>query len=112
MKPTPKLHREAFTLVEVMVSSALLVFIMVLVISTVDQTQKVWSRAQSKVSQFQSARNAFESMTQGRAHRAPLSRQAALNEIVRLAGKQFDPDVVDAQDPDRGDGVRVVRVGG
>jgi HD-GYP domain-containing protein (c-di-GMP phosphodiesterase class II) len=40
--------------------------------------------------------DAFESMTQGRAHRAPLSRQAALNEIVGLAGKQFDPDVVDA----------------
>lgn len=40
--------------------------------------------------------DAFESMTQGRLHRAPVSRQAALNEIVRLAGRQFDPDVVDA----------------
>jgi putative nucleotidyltransferase with HDIG domain len=40
--------------------------------------------------------DAFESMTQGRVHRAPMSRQAALNEIVGLAGRQFDPDVVDA----------------
>jgi signal transduction histidine kinase len=40
--------------------------------------------------------DAFESMTQGRAHRAPVSRQTALNEIVRLAGRQFDPEVVDA----------------
>ena len=40
--------------------------------------------------------DAFESMTQGRVHRAPISRQTALNEIVRLAGRQFDPDVVDA----------------
>jgi uncharacterized protein (TIGR02599 family) len=52
----------AFTLVEVMVSTALVVAIMVLLLSTVDQTQKVWQRARSKASQFQSARNAFDSM--------------------------------------------------
>jgi HD-GYP domain-containing protein (c-di-GMP phosphodiesterase class II) len=42
--------------------------------------------------------DAYESMTQGRAHRPPMSRQAALNEIVRLAGRQFDPDVVEVFD--------------
>src|SRR5262245_32464200 len=72
----------AFTLVEVMVSSALLVFIMVLVLSTVEQTQRVWSRAQSKISQFQSARNAYESLTRR------LS-QATLNTYYRA----FDQDI-------------------
>jgi len=40
--------------------------------------------------------DAYESMTLGRAHRAPLSEMAALNELVRLAGSQFDPAVVEA----------------
>ena len=40
--------------------------------------------------------DAFESMTQGRAHRLPKSREAALNEIMELRGRQFDPEVVDA----------------
>ncbi|NOT32831.1 MAG: HD domain-containing protein, partial [Candidatus Eisenbacteria bacterium] len=39
--------------------------------------------------------DAFESMTQGRAHRAAISRQSALNELVRAAGRQFDPEVVE-----------------
>ncbi|HUK64601.1 MAG TPA: HD domain-containing phosphohydrolase [Dongiaceae bacterium] len=40
--------------------------------------------------------DAFEAMTLGRAHRSPLSEMAALNELVRLAGSQFDPAVVEA----------------
>jgi uncharacterized protein (TIGR02599 family) len=55
---------------------------MVLVLSTVEQTQRVWSRAQSKVSQFQSARNAFDSLTRR------LS-QATLNTYYRA----FDQDI-------------------
>jgi uncharacterized protein (TIGR02599 family) len=65
-----------------MVSSALLVFIMVLVLSTVEQTQKVWSRAASKVSQFQSARNAYDSLTRR-------VSQATLNTYYRA----FDQDI-------------------
>ena len=83
MKRSIYAHRSTgFTLVEVLVSSALLVFIMVLVLSTVDQTQRVWRRAASKVTQFQSARNAFESMTRR------LS-QATLNTYYR----SFDEDI-------------------
>ena len=40
--------------------------------------------------------DAYESMTLGRAHREPLSEMAALNELVRLGGSQFDPAVVEA----------------
>ncbi|MFI5370175.1 MAG: HD domain-containing phosphohydrolase [Candidatus Eisenbacteria bacterium] len=40
--------------------------------------------------------DAYEAMTLGRAHRAPLSEMATLNELVRLAGSQFDPAVVEA----------------
>jgi uncharacterized protein (TIGR02599 family) len=65
-----------------MVSTALLVFIMVLVLSTVEQTQKVWARASAKVSQFQVARNAFDSLTRR------LS-QATLNTYYRA----FDEDI-------------------
>ncbi|OGF22378.1 MAG: hypothetical protein A2V63_02825, partial [Candidatus Eisenbacteria bacterium RBG_19FT_COMBO_70_11] len=40
--------------------------------------------------------DAYESMTVGRAHRAALSRADALDELRRLKGRQFDPQVVDA----------------
>jgi signal transduction histidine kinase/response regulator RpfG family c-di-GMP phosphodiesterase len=40
--------------------------------------------------------DAFESMTQGRAHRAARSFEAARDEIARLRGRQFDPTVVAA----------------
>jgi uncharacterized protein (TIGR02599 family) len=59
-------HRRAtrgFTLVEVLVSSVLIVAIMVLLLGTVDQTQRLWQRARSKTTQFQSARAAFEVMS-------------------------------------------------
>ena len=40
--------------------------------------------------------DAFESMTQGRAHRLPQSPEAALLEIMELRARQFDPEMVDA----------------
>ncbi len=40
--------------------------------------------------------DAYESMTLGRAHREALSSEAALAEIQRLKGSQFDPEVVEA----------------
>jgi len=55
--------QRGFTLVEVLVSTVLIVAIMVLLLSTVDQTQRLWTRARSKATQFQSARAAFEVMS-------------------------------------------------
>src|SRR5688500_2503792 len=49
-----------FTLVEVLVSTVLIVAIMVLLLGTVDQTQRLWARSRAKATQFQSARAAFE----------------------------------------------------
>ena len=40
--------------------------------------------------------DAYESMTQGRPYRAPMDEPAALAELQRCAGAQFDPRVVDS----------------
>jgi signal transduction histidine kinase len=40
--------------------------------------------------------DAYESMTVGRPHRPARSQEEALNELHRLKGQQFDPEVVDA----------------
>src|SRR5678816_1104846 len=53
----------AFTIVEMLVSTAILGLLMVLLLSTVDQTQRVWLRSSNKVAQFQAARTAFEALT-------------------------------------------------
>ena len=52
-----------FTLIELMLSVAVIAGLMYFMIGTVDQTQKVWVRTSEKVTEFQSARSAFESMT-------------------------------------------------
>ena len=52
-----------FTLVELIVSTALIAGIMLLLLGTVDQTQRVYQRSQSKTTQFQAARAAFDSMS-------------------------------------------------
>lgn len=53
----------AFTLVELLVSSTIIVLALVFLISTVDQTRRVVNNTTAKASQFQAARVAFESMT-------------------------------------------------
>ena len=57
------LTRAGFTLVELMLSVAVIAALMYFMISTIDQTQKVWVRTSEKITEFQSARSAFESMT-------------------------------------------------
>ncbi len=52
-----------FTLIEVMVSSALIVVIMGFLMYTMDQTQRTMKGADSRVNQFQATRVAFEAMT-------------------------------------------------
>ncbi len=53
----------AFTLVEVMVSSALIVIVLGFLLTTVNQTQRVIAGTTSRVNQFQSSRVAFEALT-------------------------------------------------
>ncbi|MGI9239892.1 MAG: prepilin-type N-terminal cleavage/methylation domain-containing protein, partial [Verrucomicrobiales bacterium] len=57
--------RQAFTLIELLVSMAVLSLLMVMVFSMVDQTQKTWNIARSRVTQFREARVAFEAVTRG-----------------------------------------------
>jgi uncharacterized protein (TIGR02599 family) len=58
-----KFSQAGFTLTEVLVSSALIVGIMALMLTAVDQTRRTITNTTSRVSQFQSARVAFEAMT-------------------------------------------------
>lgn len=55
--------QSAFTLVELIVSSALIVAILGLLLTSVDQTRRVVSSTTSRVAQFQAARAAFDAMT-------------------------------------------------
>src|SRR5687767_7712873 len=59
---TPSSPKRGFTLVEVLVSTALVVAIMALLLQTVDQTQRIWQRSRGKTTQFQAARSAFDIM--------------------------------------------------
>jgi len=63
--PVPPPRRSAtaaFTLIELMVSVAVLSLLMVLVFQMLDETQKTWSRAKGMISSFKDARDGFEAM--------------------------------------------------
>jgi uncharacterized protein (TIGR02599 family) len=60
---TPARSVAAFTLVEVLVASGIVVIIMGVLLGMTDQTQRLVKSTSSKVEQFQDARIAFESMT-------------------------------------------------
>jgi uncharacterized protein (TIGR02599 family) len=54
--------RSGFSLVELMVSIAVLMIIMVIIFQMLDQMQKTWKRTRQTVSEFKDARNGFEEM--------------------------------------------------
>ncbi len=60
--PHPR-RSPAFTLVEVMLSVAILALLMVILAQIVSQTSQTWRYTASKAEQFREARNAFDTMT-------------------------------------------------
>ena len=53
----------AFTLIEVLVSTAIIALVMLVLVSVVDQTSRTWRYTTEKIEKFQEARDGFESMT-------------------------------------------------
>ena len=53
----------AFTLVELMVSMAVLVLLMLVLVGMTSQTSQTWRTTTAKIEQFQQARDGFEAMT-------------------------------------------------
>jgi uncharacterized protein (TIGR02599 family) len=62
-RPRTRRDRAAFTLVEVLVVSGLLVILMGFLIVVMDQTTRIWAGASAKVEQFREARAGFERVT-------------------------------------------------
>lgn len=61
--PNPRLYaRKAFSLIELMVSIAVLSMLLVIVLQMLEQMQKTWKRTRQTVSEFKDARNGFEEM--------------------------------------------------
>lgn len=62
MKPFPQ-RQPAFTLIEMLVATAILAVIVVMLASVTNQASALWRRTTGKISQFREARAAFEAMT-------------------------------------------------
>ncbi|QIF01013.1 Verru_Chthon cassette protein C [Roseimicrobium sp. ORNL1] len=59
----PQAASRAFTLVELLVSMTVLTILLLIVTNVISETQKAWSQASSRVSQFREARAAFDVLT-------------------------------------------------
>lgn len=86
------LKRKAFTLVELMVSTAIISLLMLILVAMVNQFSQTWRFTTKKVEGFQSARDGFESMTR------KLS-QATLNTYwdfyyVNIGGRKVPKDFI------------------
>lgn len=64
--------RAAFTILEVLVSCAVLALILVVMMALISQTSDLWRRSNARIDAFQSARRGFENLTR-------LLEQATLN---------------------------------
>lgn len=62
-RPTPPRAGSGFTLIELLVSMAILTVLMLIFATITDRTAKIWRSTRGKVSQFQQARDAFETIT-------------------------------------------------
>ncbi len=60
LSPRPPLSPPGFTLVELLVSLAVLAVLLVVIAQVLGQVQRVWSSANSKVAQFREARRAMD----------------------------------------------------
>jgi uncharacterized protein (TIGR02599 family) len=59
----PALWRNGFTLVELLISTALISLLLVVLVSMTSQTSDIWCAANARTEQFREARAAFESLT-------------------------------------------------
>lgn len=91
----PPRQRQAFTLVEVLVSMVILAMIMLIITQVIGQAQRSWRSASSRVTQFREARIAFDTITRN-------LRQATLNSYRNFfylsSGNQVPVDVREAPD--------------
>jgi len=62
-RPSFQRHHGAFTLLELLVASVVLVLILVVLFSIISHTSEVWRRSRGQIEAFQSARNAYELLT-------------------------------------------------
>ena len=69
--PTTR-RRRGFTLIELLAAISIMVLLLLMIFSMVEQTQSTWKRATAEANQFREARLAFESITRH-------LRQATLN---------------------------------
>lgn len=61
--PSPLRLRRAFTLVELLVSMAILAVLMLILLSAMGTVQRTWISSTAKIEQFRNARQGFEAMT-------------------------------------------------
>ena len=80
---TERRGRRAFTLIELMLAMTVLAILMLVCTSALDQTQRSWQFARSKVDQFREARIAFETISRNLA-------QAELNTYWDYYYKETD----------------------
>ena len=63
MKGTSFTRRKAFTLVELLVSMAIISILLLVLLSITDSTRKTWLYTTNKIQEFREAREAFEAIT-------------------------------------------------